>query len=143
MGEAVGDRFVAVAGESLTELAQGVGLGGLGGGEQETAVGTGDGVEEEGLALASPSGDHAQRGLGAGVVGEAGQFGPFEVAVEHLHGLGRHAVLMLIALLIIAGAIHPTLRVIAPPRRAGSPMPAGCGPRWSTCSLPPAKATPP
>nr|WP_322756527.1 hypothetical protein [Frankia sp. Cas3] len=50
-------------------------------------MGAGDRVEEEGLTLAPPPGDHIQGGFPARVVGEAGELGPFEVAVEHLGGL--------------------------------------------------------
>lgn len=88
VGEAERGGLVAVAGEGFAELAQGVGLGGLGGGEHEAAACPRDGVQEEGLALAAAAGDHAEGGARAGQGGEAGQLGPLEVAVEHL---GRSA----------------------------------------------------
>jgi hypothetical protein len=74
-------------GERGTDPPQGLGIGGLGSAEVEPARGTAGRVEQEGLALSAPSGDHPERRAGLVILDEPRQRRPFVVAVEHLDGL--------------------------------------------------------
>lgn len=74
-------------GERSADTPQGLGIGGLGRPEVEPACGTAGRVEQEGLALSAPPGDHTERRARLFIFDEPCQRRPFVVAVEHLDGL--------------------------------------------------------